>query len=704
MGPTPPDPELLAVFREEVTESVDVIHDSLLRIERNEADRADLLEDVLRLAHDLKGSAPVVGFGQLGRLAHALETRLLRWRTVPVIPAGEVDLAFRSTDTLKELSGDQPGDALKARAKALAAELESETQPGPADRRKARGTDRAPTAPPPAENERRSSSAPDRRQGDGGTLRVARAQVERVADDVAVMLADSLGAKARLEQLDRSISQLQSIRLPGDGASKRELERTFSEVDASTARIRVAFGRLGETLRQLDSHARDLDDQSRALCLVHVNPLLVHLERVARKAAQALGKDVDIVIEGRALLVGPTLVEALKGPLTHAVRNAVDHGIEPPSHRRAAGKPQRATLRISMSEVGDRLHCEVSDDGRGIDVDAVRGRLGSRAESMDDRQVLHAVLRAGISTRDAVTQMSGRGLGLGSLAVTADRLRGNVSIDSSPGRGCTLKLYVPLQMSLLAGLVVEAGGSTFVLPLAGLDEVERGEGRGAPLASIVGLTYPGRPSHVITLKGRDRNVLVGVDEVRESIELVRRPVNPHLGRIPFVEGVTTLPSGEPVLILDVREIADACGGASDHDTSHDEQISPGGLTGHGAPRILLVDDSATLRVKLGRDLGEAGFEVVLAADGQAALEKLAVMSFAAIVTDVQMPNVSGLELLSSCAGKLPVLLITAFSEAAERKQVLALGAAAYIAKSDHVGVDVIDALNGCLSHHTEVTS
>jgi len=700
MCPAPPDPSLLAVFRTEVVESVGVIHDSLLRIERNGPERPELLEDVLRLAHDLKGSAHVVGFGQLGRLAHALESRLLRWRDAVTVSSGEIDLAFRSSDVLKDLSVDESDQESIGRAIALIAELESESEApakvvdatvDPGDMRD------APVTPPPRmdRRERRSPSA-DRRRSSGDTLRVARAHVERMSDEVAVMLADSLGAQARLDELDRSIATLQGIRFPDREARKCEFVRALSEVGTSAARIRAACGTLGETLRQLGQHARELDQRSRVLSLVPVNPLLVHLERVARDTAAAVGREVDVIVEGRDLLAGPTLLEALKGPLTHAVRNAVDHGIETPSRRRSAAKPPRGTLRIALSEVGDSLHCEVSDDGSGIDIDSVRRRLGDRVAGLDDEQVLRELLRSGVSTRDVATEFSGRGIGLGSLAVTADRLRGNISVDSTPGLGCKLLIDVPLQLSLLDGLVVEASGSSFVLPLAGVVEVERGEGKGAPLASILGLSDPGRPAHVVTLKGRDRDVSVGVDEVCGRNEVVRRPLSTHLGRVPFVEGVTTLPRGEPVLILDAREIADACGGAVDHDPARTAEADA------GATRILLVDDSATLRAKLGQDLGQAGFEVVLAADGQAALEKLAAMHCAAMVTDVQMPGMDGFELLSLCAGKLPVILITAFPEQLGRERAEALGASAYITKSDHLGVDVLDALEARLSRPMEI--
>lgn len=701
MGSAPPDPSLLAVFRTEVAESVGVMHDSFLRIERDVPERPDLLEDVLRLAHDLKGSAHVVGYDMLGKLAHSLETRLIRWRSAPLVSSGEIDLAFRSSDTLKDLSGDVRDEALVSRANALILELEAESEArtgnGPRPERPA--VEAAPVQATPLQaRERRNPVAEDRRRPAGETLRVARAHVECMSDEVAVLLADSLGAKARLDELDRSIATLQAVRLPRDGASGRDVARARNEVDAATSSIRAACGTLGETLRQLDQHARDLDGRSRALCLVPVNPLLVHLERVARETAAALGRKVDVIVEGRDLLLSPTLVEALKGPLTHAVRNAVDHGIEPAARRLSAAKPEHGTLRIALNEVGDTLHCEVSDDGSGIDIDAVRRRLGARAEGLDDAQMLHALLRSGVSTRDAVTEISGRGLGLGSLAVTADRLRGHVSIDSTPGQGCTLLLEVPLQLSLLDGLVVEAGGSSFVLPLAGLEGVERGEGKGAPLASIVGLSCLGRPAHIVTLKGRDRNVVIAVDEVRSRSEFVRRPLNAHLGRVPFVEGVTTLPRGEPVLILDTREIADACGGAIEHDSDHATEASA------AASRILLVDDSATLRAKLSLDLGREGFDVVLAADGQAALEKLDAMPFAALVTDVQMPGMDGMQLLSLCAGRLPVILITAFPEEAGRARALELGASAYIAKSDQVDVDVIDALNACLVYSPEILS
>jgi two-component system chemotaxis sensor kinase CheA len=266
----------------------------------------------------------------------------------------------------------------------------------------------------------------------------------------------------------------------------------------------------------------------------------------------------------------------------------------------------------------------------------------------------------------------------------ADQLRGDVELSSVAGQGSTLTLKLPRRLSLVAGAVVEAGGSLFVVPLSGVAGVEGDVPRSRDLAAMLGLPPGARPARTLLLKGRDTDVPFAVTRVGEPVEVVRRSVGAHLGRVAFVEGATILPGGQPAFILDARALAAACGGAT--------LSAPG--SGAPAPRrVLLVDDSPTLRAKLHQDLSAAGFEIVLAEDGLMALERLAAQPCDAVVSDVQMPHLDGFQLLARCGGEVPVVLITAWPDQVAEVRARELGAAAYIPKDDQLAERVVRALH-----------
>jgi len=721
-APVAPDPVLIGIFETEVCEAVGTFHEHLLQIEQRASDGARRLEDLLRLAHDVKGSARVVKYDIVARLAHALEHHLIGWRHRERIEFHEIDSALRACDVLRDVAL-QPGEAeCVQRAERQIAELEApateagvaadaseppsdpdgnrrESHPKPVPRLVA--GEALPSAnAPPATRQATQPGTSTRAGSDhvaaprGETLRIVRSSIEAVTEDVAMTLFNNQRASERAEELAGALSALEAVRLPRVGAGPRDIARAGGELSAAITQLRATTNALRESLRQSWGSARTLDDHARALCLVSVTPLVVHLERVVRDAAAALGRRVELLVEGRDLQVDMAVVEALKAPLTHALRNAVDHGLEGPDERVSAGKPVVGTLRLSFAEEGDRLVVSVGDDGRGINRAAVRARLGERAVGADDRQLLQLLMRSGLSTRDQVTQISGRGLGLGTLAVVADQLRGDVELESVEGHGATFTLRLPLRLSLVEGLVVEAGGCTYVLPLSGLAGGDRDATLSTSLAGLLGHPPVGGPSHVLSLRGRDGSASIAVDAVQDRVEVVRRSVGAHLGRVGFVEGATILPGGQPAFILDARALADACGGKH-HAPDRDRADA-------GSRRcVLLVDDSATLRAKLQADLSAAGFQVVLAEDGLVALEKLASHACDAIVTDVQMPRHDGFQLLARTAAQLPVVLMTAWPDEVSTQRAKELGAFAYLAKDDQLTERVLATLRSALSIHQE---
>ena len=670
-----PDPSLVPIFEAEVAEIVGTLQSHLLRLEQGASDMRSRIEDMLRLTHDVKGSARVVGYQHVSRLAHAFESRLLRWRGLEAVPSAEVGLALMACDLLSSLTNSREAPEPVARAAELERSLEEASNA---------------IAAPAAESPRLRAPAIRVLKGND-SLRVPRERLDVLSGAVADALVTVLGSTERLARLRRRFQQLRNVRVPRPGASRHELIRVRGELDDAIGHIRSAMNELGEVLNPLDSHIRNVDFCTRDLCLVSFAPLATHLERVARDTATLLGREIEFVVEGRDLHVDKELADAVKGPLAHAIRNAVDHGIEPPAERERAGKPRAGRVTLTVAEDGPSLRLTVRDDGRGIDREAVRARLGAEAEGLDDRQLFARLLSAGVSTRDTVTEISGHGVGLSSIEVVGQELRGDVDLSSEPQRGTTVALRLPLKLSLMRGLLVRAAGSRFVVPEERLVSVRRPWPGAPPLAALLGLSSGSAGEQVLIRRGRLGPVGVTVDHIDGIREIVRRPLGVHLGRAPFVEGVTILGDGEPALILDAREVAEACPQAAPEVEPAPEPLAKAGR------RILLVDDSPTLRATLHQALTRGGYEVGQAGDGLEALALLGRTPCHAIVSDVQMPRMDGWQLLERCGGRVPFVLMTARPEEGGSARARQSGACAYLVKDDALGENVAAALNTALS-------
>ncbi len=694
---TPPDDELIAVFEMEVSESVTAMRECLMSLYRPEADRVSALNEVLRLAHDLKGSSRVVGYTSVGEVAHALESLLVRCRDEGTGLMEHVNLLLRATDVLEQGASAPGAVSSVTAADALLRELAAGGVKHRHDSGQlSEGVSSAASATasvrvaPKLEASTAAESAPLK----ADTLRVLRCDVDVLSDGISETLVNVQSVETNLRQLDRAMRAMLSLMSPGDGCGSQDwssVSRAYSEI---LLEARSAAAVMRDSLRRVEGNVREVDDGARKLCLVSSGPLAVHLERVAREAAESLSKRVAVDVLGRDLWIDIAVIEALKGPLAHAVRNAIDHGIENPDERKQAGKPETGKLTITLTEERDSVRVVIADDARGVDVVAVRGRLRNHAEGLDDSQVLCELLRAGVSTRDQVTNLSGRGIGLSAVAIVADELRGDVVLESTPGAGTVLTVDVPQRLSLLEGIVVQAGLTFLVIPLGGLAGVDRLDEEAEALTRVLRLPASDHVDleamRTIRFKARGGDIALTVDRVLDQCEVVRRPLGAHLGRVRFVEGATVLPSGEPALIVDPREIAEVF-------HQRPQARLPERSESHRR-RVLVVDDSATVRASLQDGLCAAGFEVLCAENGQVALERLAMFPCDVIVSDVQMPLLGGFALLEACQGRNPFVLITALPNESDEQRAMSLGALAYIPKNESLSRLVVATVSAALTH------
>jgi len=470
---------------------------------------------------------------------------------------------------------------------------------------------------------------------------------------------------------------------------------------------RFAAGLAGDG-RLLRNAAGLLDEEVRRVRMLPFAEACQGLERSARDVARAGSKAVELVIEGGDVELDRSVLEGLKDPLNHLVRNAVDHGIEPPERRRAAGKAAAGRVTVSAALRGAHVEVIVADDGAGLDREAVRQQARRRGlpEVPEGQDPAHLVFLPGFSTAALITNISGRGVGLDVVKSRLEALHGTIELTSEPGRGTRFALAVPLTLTTLRALLVSAGGQVFAVASTNVHKLVRVDpgdlrsvhGRemlamgGAPLpvaalADVLGLPArePARPGGrlpaVIVAAGERRMAFV-VDEFLAEQEVMVKGLGPRIRRVRNLSGATLLPSGRVALVLNAAgliraALARAAGPASFR--------APAGAGPAARSRLLVADDSITTRTLEKSILEAAGYDVATAVDGEAAWALLQEQGADLLVSDVEMPRMDGFELAravrnSTRFARLPIVLFTSRASDQDRARGIEVGADAYIVK------------------------
>jgi two-component system chemotaxis sensor kinase CheA len=497
----------------------------------------------------------------------------------------------------------------------------------------------------------------------------------------------------------------------------RDLQRRVADGDSPAARNgenpEPAFRQLGRILRnrteELGELTGQLQDTLREIRMVAVSSMEPHWSRLVLTLGRELGKLVDFSFEGGDTQVDRAVLDFLREPLTHLLRNAVDHGLEAPEQRRTSGKPEAGRVSLRIGRQGHRMVAVLTDDGRGIDPDdvrraAVRSGLLSEDECarLDGQQALDLVFRPGLSTRQTASEMSGRGFGLDVARTNLLRINGTIRVESQPGQGTTFTLEAPLTLATEHAVVVRAGGQAFALPVAAVertlvagegDLVHLGGGRavlidGRPLplrtlAEALGLAAgefhqpAGLP--VVVLSDGWQPIALSVEQVVAVQQVVVKPLQPPLDGLPGIGGGTVTARGDVILVLDPRELAARALGAVPSHAAADGGAEAPPLA------ILVVDDSLTSRVLQKNILEYAGYQVDTVADGAAGWEAVRRRPYDLVITDIDMPCMDGFELTEKIKQderlkEVPVIMVTSKAKDGDRQRGIAVGADAYVVK------------------------
>jgi two-component system sensor histidine kinase and response regulator WspE len=720
---------MLDLFRMEVDSHAQALTAGLLALERDPV-AADHLERCMRAAHSLKGAARIVGLSVGVSITHAMEDCFVAaQRGHLVLRREHIDELLRGVDLLHQISraaeqdverweAQKLGDVgafVDALNRAVASPAVSEVGSGQAEPERPRDQGLA-----------AALRGEETGEGEtGGVIRVTAENLNRLLGLAGESLVESRGFKSFADSLLRLKRFQYDLQRALDRLREQLPQRLSSQAQAALAdtqrRALECRQFLAQRLVDMDTFDRRAAHLSHRLydgaLACHMRPLADGVEafpRMVRDLARTLGKRLRFDIDGQDTQVDRNILEKLKAPLGHLLRNAVDHGIEAPDERLATGKPAEAMLRIEARHSAGRLQVTVADDGRGIDLDRLRAavieRKLSNAETvakLTDAELLEFLFLPGFSMKEAVTDISGRGVGLDVVQSVLKQIRGTMRITTRRGQGSRFQMELPLTLSVVRTLLVEVGAEAYAVPLAYIrhavklaqGDIESLEGRAhfdldgrsvglVTAHQLLGVAPPqttGELLSVIVVGDATHVYGLIVDRFLGERELVVQSLDPRLGKIKDVAAGALMEDGSPALILDVEDIIRSIAKLAD----------AGGLSGVAPDtlgagdvkrkRVLVVEDSFTVRELERKLLVNSGFEVEVAVDGMDGWNAARTGHFDLVITDVDMPRMDGVELVTLIKKdphikSLPVMIVSYKDRPEDRRRGLDAGADYYLAK------------------------
>jgi two-component system, chemotaxis family, sensor kinase CheA len=754
---------LLKKFQEVTADRLQKIQLGVIDLEKETADQA--ADDVARELHTMKGEARMLGLAAIGQLAHAAEDVLRAEREGKTATEIATDVMLRACDVLSDLLEDLDAahtgtSATEEMVKALS-EVSGSPVPalGPVRKPAAAAPPPAPAPPPvvvaapapvaqapvpapvvpqapvpvaePAPAAPRAQAAPAAREDEAPNTAKASSIADRsirvnveVLDSLGLLAGDLLveSARGRLRSTetaalferfsrlgDRFLRISEDVEVPDH--IRTELERAEADLHMLRDDAFRFVRRNGDGINTLHGNLAQLADHVAEARLVPLSTVFDAFPRAVRDIARTQNKEVDLVIENADIGVDRSMLADVRDALVHLLRNAVDHGLESPDFRQQMGKPETGRIRIRVRVDGDMLHIEVEDDGRGMDTErlkqvAINKRLLSavQAAALSEREAIELIFRPGFSTREQVSELSGRGVGMDVVKRKVETLGGSVGVQSRQGRGTTITLRLPQSLALMKVLLVRLGDDVYGMPAADVVAVMRVKPddrmevfgtlavrhRGKPtalvaLGPLLGLNGGNRfdkPPAVVVRHGDDYAALV-VDGFVDEREVAVKPCGGEfLKGAPFIAGTAALEDGRIAVLLHVPDIM----------TEVRRMARP--VTQAPASRrlrVLLVDDSPIARATEGALVKALGHSVEEAQDGEEAYAKVQTNTYDLILTDVQMPKLDGFSLTRRLKGtpavaRIPVIILSSLASPEDKRRGLDAGADAYLVKGE-LGVE-----------------
>jgi chemotaxis protein histidine kinase CheA/ActR/RegA family two-component response regulator len=748
------DDKLLEGFHNEAPEQARYLVSLARNMASGEGDSSDIVA-AKRVAHTLKGSGSIIGLRGIASLGHHLEDILEHFeREGSNVARQAADALLDAAFCLEQMVGfvmgldERPqqaqgvlqnvldianridrGESLDA----VATRADSPVALAPSANAAAPELTRAGAIAMPANAMRVSAQRIDELFRVSGEVSVhtsaMEARIKGLTDTARELLAQNLRVQKRLFELEtlvdvRTLATMRGRTGRGRDAAFDPLEMDqYSELHSTShalveeaADARALALKVEEEIAQLSSlQARQqrLDKDMQHLVIgtrmTEVGVLESRLHRNVRTTCQATGKEAGLVIEGGNTLIDADVLNRLADPLLHLLRNAVDHGLELPPVRASLGKPEAGRIVLSFSRQGQQVVLRCQDDGRGLDLLAIQRRAVERGllaeeRPMSDDEIARLILLPGFSTRDAVSEVSGRGVGLDVVREWVSSMNGSIRIASQPGRGCTIEMRFAASLSTMQTLVVEVAGQRFALPSVHIEQaVPRGVGEfetlgeqlvyrhgkqvypALRLADAAGLPHDGSAPlaehDAVIVKVDDRSHALAVERLVDARELLVKNPGRFARHVRGVSGLSILGDGSVAVNLDLAQLL-AAGPRARAVTTAD---APAAIAKAELPGVLIVDDALSVRNSLKQLVQDAGYRVEAARDGIEAIDTLRAFKPRIVLTDLEMPNMNGVELTSHLRGRddmkgVPIIMITSRSQDKHRRMAEQAGVDAYLTK------------------------
>ena len=774
------DDDLLDVF---VAEGEDILDhsDGVVAQLRSRPHEQDLISALQRDLHTLKGGARMAGLAPVGDLCHAMES------LVDALGDGRVAIDRASVETIERgfdrlhvlvkrvaqrrgiampthaierLYALVPGIERPASAaiphepahEAPAADSSVAREPAPAAPvrpapRHLTAMDREETPHAPQEMIRVRSDLLDALVNNAGEVSIYRSRLEQQVASFRGNLVELDQTVTRLrEQLRKLEIETEAQIIARYQREQHDTDTTFDPLELDRfSQLQQLSRALGESVSDLVSIQNLLDDQTRQsetlllqqsrvsselqeglmrTRMVPFESMVPNLRRTLRQAAQELGKQAQLKVEGAHGEMDRNLLERMKAPFEHMLRNALAHGIESPGQRQLDGKPSEGTVNIAVSREATEVVLRVSDDGRGMDREAIRrkaierGLLGPDVQ-LSDRDLYGFILETGFSTAEQVTQLAGRGVGMDVVHNEIKQLGGSLTIDSTRGKGTQFTIRLPFTLAVTQAILIKLGEHQYAIPMSSVqgvariaqDDLERRLASGDAHHQYAGENYAiYELSHLLGLprvhvadeevqvpllmtRTGDQRAAIRIDGVVGSREIVVKSVGPQLSSIPGIFGATIMGDGSVVIILDLAPLvrrlaalrARIAEGGVEEVPAFMAPAAPAPVEERGKPLVMVVDDSITMRKVTSRVLERADYEVATAKDGLDAVEKLQDVTPDLLLLDIEMPRMDGYELATYMRNdarlrRIPIIMITSRTGEKHRQRALEIGVERYLGK------------------------
>ncbi len=712
---------MLELFRMEVETQAAALTEGLLALERD-ADVGPRLRDLMRAAHSLKGAGRLVGRNSAVRISHAMEDCLVAVQSGKRALSNElIDTLLRAVDVLNSIAqvSDENLESWEEEQKpainALLPFLSSEAASVPAGLTKVDAGHNGVAS----EDSPRPAAASDR------VLRVTAQNLDRLmalagealiaSRWVSSFSTDTLRGKQLLRRLEQTLDGLRESLPPGsvDERIQEQLNTVRSQLAGCQRWVAGRWTDIDQFDRRFVGFSGRLYHEVLECRMRPFAEGVQGFPRMVRDVANSLGKMVKLEITGESTPVDRDILERLKSPVDHLLRNAIDHGIEDPATRRQQGKPDEAKLELHAGHTAGMLLITVADDGRGIGTEAIRKAIVRKkltafdtSQKMTDAELLEFLFLPGFTLKESVSEISGRGVGLDVVQTMVRAVGGHVRISSRLGQGTRFQLELPLTLSVIRTLLVEIGGEPYAFPLARIDrvlnlstdQIESVEARQHFVLDReqIGLVPANQVLDVEAIQSSKTDIAVVVvseksaryglvvDRFLGARELVIRPLDARLGKVRNISAAALMPDGSPILIIDADDLNRSIANLTS--TERLSSVRPGAEDSRKRKRVLVVDDSLTVRELERKLLETGGYVVDVTVDGMDGWNAVRTGHYDLVLTDVDMPRLDGIELLKlirndSRLKSIPVMIVSYKDREEDRNRGLEAGADYYLTKA-----------------------